>query len=81
MRLIAVCCRHCTTAKTIGHELTKFVDACYSAKPHIGYDKLVKSRRKRMKNCTLREEVVNLGYMKGEEFDKAVIPEEMVGKL
>ena len=50
--------------------------------PHIGYDKASKVAKKAyVENCTLREAVVNLGYMKGEEFDKAVIPEEMVGKL
>jgi fumarate hydratase class II len=32
-------------------------------------------------NSTLREAIIALGYMTGEEFDKAVVPENMVGKL
>ena len=48
--------------------------------PHIGYDKASKVAKKAYaENCTLREAVVDLGYMTGEEFDKAVIlvPAEM----
>jgi fumarate hydratase class II len=46
---------------------------------HIGYDNAAKVAKKAYKErTTLREAVVALGLMKGEEFDRAVRPEEMV---
>jgi fumarate hydratase class II len=46
---------------------------------HIGYDNAAKVAKKAYKErTTLREAVVALGLMKGEEFDRAVKPEEMV---
>ncbi len=48
--------------------------------PHIGYDNAAKVAKKAFKEgTTLREAVVALGLMSGEEFDAAVIPGEMVG--
>ena len=32
-----------------------------------------------MENTTLREAIVALGFMTGEEFDAAVVPGDMVG--
>ena len=47
--------------------------------PHIGYDKAAKVAKLAFKeNCTLREAVVKLGFMTGEEYDAAVQPEKMV---
>ncbi len=46
---------------------------------HIGYDKAAKVAKKaHAENLTLREATTALGYMTGEEFDQAVVPEKMV---
>ncbi|KAG7397865.1 hypothetical protein PHYBOEH_012056 [Phytophthora boehmeriae] len=48
--------------------------------PHIGYDKASKVAKKAHQDgATLRETVIALGYLTGEEFDRFVRPEEMVG--
>ncbi|HJK90900.1 MAG TPA: class II fumarate hydratase [Polyangiaceae bacterium LLY-WYZ-15_(1-7)] len=50
--------------------------------PHIGYDKAAKvAKNAYEKGTTLRESIVELGYMTAEEFDAAVKPGEMVGPL
>jgi fumarate hydratase, class II len=47
---------------------------------HIGYDNAAKVAKKaHAEGTTLREAVVALGLMSGEEFDQAVVPGEMVG--
>jgi fumarate hydratase class II len=47
---------------------------------HIGYDNAAKVAKKaHQEGTTLREAVVALGLMTGEAFDKAVVPEDMVG--
>ena len=47
---------------------------------HIGYDNAAKVAKKAYTdNTTLREAIVELGFMTGEEFDAAVVPGEMVG--
>ena len=47
---------------------------------HIGYDKATKVAKKAyVDGSTLVEAVVELGFMSAEEFDAAVIPEQMVG--
>jgi len=47
---------------------------------HIGYDSAAKVAKKAyLENTTLREAVVALGLLSGEDFDAAVIPGEMVG--
>ena len=46
--------------------------------PIIGYDKAAEVAKKAHKEgMTLRESVLALGYLTGEEFDAAVVPEEM----
>ena len=46
--------------------------------PIIGYDKAAQVAKKAHKErSTLRESVVALGFMTGEEFDAAVVPEDM----
>ncbi len=47
---------------------------------HIGYDNAAKVAKKaHAEGLTLREAAVALGLMSGEEFDRAVVPAEMVG--
>jgi len=47
--------------------------------PHIGYDKAAEVAKKaHADKATLKETIVKLGYMTGEEFDEQVKPEEMV---
>jgi fumarate hydratase class II len=48
--------------------------------PRIGYDKAAEIAKSAHANgTTLREEAVRLGYVSGEEFDRIVRPEHMVG--
>jgi fumarate hydratase, class II len=48
----------------------------------IGYEKAAKIAKTAHQNgTTLKEEAVNLGYLKPEEFDLWVKPEEMIGSL
>lgn len=47
--------------------------------PHIGYDKAAKVAKKAYaENITLREAIVALGFMSGEDFDRLVKPEDMI---
>lgn len=49
--------------------------------PVIGYDKAAKIAHKALHdNTSLREACVTLGYLTGDEFDKAVKPEEMISQ-
>ena len=46
--------------------------------PHIGYDKAAQvAKNAHKKGISLRESVVELGFLSGEEFDSLVKPEEM----
>ncbi len=46
---------------------------------HIGYDKAAEVAKKAYKDhSSLRDAIITLGYMSGEDFDKFVKPEEMV---
>ncbi len=46
--------------------------------PIIGYDKAAKVAKKaHHERTTLREAALSLGYLSGEEFDAAVVPEDM----
>jgi fumarate hydratase, class II len=48
--------------------------------PHIGYDKAAKVAKKAyQENKTLRQTVIELGYLTGEKFDEVVQPEKMIG--
>ena len=48
--------------------------------PHIGYDNAAKVAKKAFHdNSTLKEAVVELGFLTAEEFDAKVKPEEMIG--
>ena len=47
--------------------------------PHIGYDKAAKVAKKAHQNGTsLREAVIELGYLSGEDFDRLVQPKNMI---
>jgi fumarate hydratase class II len=47
--------------------------------PHIGYDKAAKVAKKAHKEGTsLREAIIALGYLTGEEFDRLVQPGNMI---
>jgi fumarate hydratase class II len=48
--------------------------------PHIGYDKAAQVAKKaHAEGKTLRQVAVELGFLKGEEFDRLVKPEKMLG--
>jgi fumarate hydratase, class II len=48
--------------------------------PHIGYDKASEIAKSAHKNgTTLKEAAVASGYLSAEEFDKWIVPEEMIG--
>ncbi len=48
--------------------------------PHIGYDKAAQAAKKaHHENLTLREACLALGFLSGEEFDRLVRPEKMLG--
>ena len=50
-----------------------------SLNTHIGYDKSAKVAKLAHKNgITLREAIIKLGYLSGEEFDRLVKPEKMI---
>ncbi len=52
--------------------------------PHIGYDKAAEVAKKAHKDkSSLREAIIALGYLSGEDFDRLVQPEKMIkpGKL
>jgi fumarate hydratase class II len=47
--------------------------------PHIGYDKAAEVAKTAFKNkSTLRETIIKLGYMSGEDFDQLVQPANMI---
>ena len=47
--------------------------------PHIGYDKAAEVSKKAYKEkSTLREAIIALGYMSGEDFDRLVQPAKMI---
>ena len=47
--------------------------------PHIGYDKAAEVAKKAQKdNTSLKEAVIELGYLSEEDFDKLVDPNKMI---
>jgi len=47
--------------------------------PHIGYDKAAEVAKKAHNdNTSLREAIIELGYMSGEDFDTLVDPNKMI---
>ena len=48
--------------------------------PYIGYDKAAKiAKHAHAQGTTLKEAAVSLGFLTAEEFDRAVVPDKMVG--
>ena len=47
--------------------------------PHIGYDKASEVAKKAFKDkSSLREAIIELGYLTGDEFDELVNPADMI---
>jgi fumarate hydratase class II len=47
--------------------------------PHIGYDKSAQVAKKAFKDkSTLRQAIIELGYLSGDEFDRLIKPEKMI---
>ncbi|MCP4256175.1 MAG: class II fumarate hydratase [Planctomycetes bacterium] len=48
--------------------------------PHIGYDKAAQiAKQAHVQGTTLKEAAVSLGFLSAEEFDRAVVPDKMIG--
>jgi fumarate hydratase class II len=64
---------------TIEKNLQESLMLVTSLNPHIGYDKGAAVAKKAHKEgTTLREAVIELGYLTGEEFDRLVVPADMI---
>lgn len=62
----------------ISHHLNNSLMLVTALNPIIGYDKAAKVAKKAHKErTTLREAALSLGFLSAEEFDRAVVPEEM----
>jgi fumarate hydratase class II len=62
----------------IDEHLHKSLMLVTALNPHIGYDKAAQvAKNAHKKNISLRESVVELGFLSGEEFDRLVKPEKM----
>ena len=88
IKLLADACdsftEHCVVGiepnlERIEHNLNRSLMLVTALNPHIGYDKAAEVAKKAHKeDKTLREVVVELGYMSAEAFDAAVRPEDMI---
>ena len=66
--------------KRISENLFNSLMLVTALNPHIGYDKAAKVAKKAYSdNLSLRDAIQKLGYMTGDEFDKIVKPEKMIG--
>lgn len=64
----------------INHFLHNSLMLVTALSPHIGYDKAAKVAKHAFENnSSLREACLELGYLSGEDFDKMVRPEAMLG--
>jgi fumarate hydratase class II len=89
IRLLSDCCSTFTdylvvgiepNLKQIDHFLKNSLMLVTALSPHIGYDKAAQIAEKaHAENKTLREACLELKYLTGEEFDKIVCPEKMLG--
>jgi fumarate hydratase class II len=62
----------------ISHHLNNSLMLVTALAPIIGYDKSAEVAKKAHKEqITLREATISLGFLSGEEFDAAVVPEDM----
>ena len=63
----------------IDHNLYNSLMLVTALNPHIGYDKAAEVAKTAFKNkSTLRETIIKLGYMSGEDFDQLVQPANMI---
>ena len=63
----------------INHNLYNSLMLVTALNPHIGYDKAAKAAKKAFNDqSSLRDAVVNLGFLSAEDFDKYVKPDEMI---
>ena len=63
----------------INHNLYNSLMLVTALNPHIGYDKAAKVAKKAFADKTsLREAIIELGYLTGEEFDNFVKPNNMI---
>jgi fumarate hydratase class II len=89
IRLLADACesfeRHCARGlepdrEGIRRNLERSLMLVTALAPRLGYDRAAEIARKaHREGSTLREAAVELGYLTGEEFDRLVRPERMVG--
>ena len=65
----------------IQHNLHNSLMLVTALNTHIGYDKAAKIAKTAFaENTTLKEAAMKLGYLSSEEFDRIVVPEQMVGR-
>jgi len=91
IRLLGDTCQsfndHCAVGiepnlETIDDKLRRSLMLVTALNPLIGYDNAAKVAKHAYKsNTTLREAVIELGLLTGEQFDEAINPEDMVGPL
>jgi fumarate hydratase class II len=91
IRLLGDTCQsfndHCAVGiepnlETIDDKLRRSLMLVTALNPLIGYDNAAKVAKHAYKNnTTLRDAVVELGLLTGEQFDDAINPEDMVGPL
>jgi len=91
IRLLGDTCQsfndHCAVGiepnlETIDDKLRRSLMLVTALNPLIGYDNAAKVAKHAYKgNTTLREAVIELGLLTGEQFDDAINPEDMVGPL
>ena len=63
----------------INHNLYNSLMLITALNPHIGYDKAAEVSKKAYKEkSTLREAIIALNYMSGEDFDRLVQPDKMI---
>jgi fumarate hydratase class II len=89
VRLLADACRsftdHCVVGiapnrEQIARHVANSLMLVTALNPHIGYDKAAQVAKKaHAEHKTLREAAVELGHLSGEEFDRLVRVEEMLG--
>ncbi len=64
----------------IDEHLNKSLMLVTALNPHIGYDKAAQvAKNAHKKGISLRESAIELGFLSGEEFDRQVKPEKMIG--
>jgi fumarate hydratase, class II len=64
----------------IDEHLNKSLMLVTALNPHIGYDKAAQvAKNAHKKGISLRESAIELGFLSGEEFDRHVKPEKMIG--